>query len=130
MPVRVLIVDDQRRGVRSLLENSGAAEVCDEASNGREAIEKAKALKPEVVIMDVSMPEMNRLDATREIIRESPGTAVLFLTQHDSGEMLRLAIKSGARGKPPERMGSSGISVRSTRSDIQNTSTGRYSLGK
>ena len=72
--------------------------MCDEGEQWREAIEKAKALKPEVVIMDVSMPEMNGLDATREIIRESPGTAVLFLTQHDSGEMLRLAIKSGARG--------------------------------
>lgn len=101
VPVRILIADDHqfvRRGVRSLLEQSGAAEVCGEASNGREALQMAKALKPELVIMDVSMPEMNGLDATREIVRELPGTPVLFLTQHDSGEMLRLAIKSGGRG--------------------------------
>lgn len=98
---RILIVDDHevvRRGVRSLLERRGDIEVCGEATDGREGIEKAKSLKPDVIVMDVSMPNLNGLEATQEIRRLLPDIQVLILTQHESEEMVRQAFKAGARG--------------------------------
>jgi len=99
--MRILVVDDHevvRRGVRSLLSASAGVEVCGEAVDGRDAIEKAQQLKPDVVAMDITMPRMNGLDATREIRRILPDIHVLILSQHDVPEMTRQALKAGASG--------------------------------
>ncbi|MFZ0735249.1 MAG: PAS domain S-box protein [Candidatus Sulfotelmatobacter sp.] len=99
--MRVLVVDDHevvRRGVVSLLQERSGFEVCGEARDGREAIEKARELKPDVIIMDISMPALNGLDATRALRSVLPGCEVLVLTQHDSPEMVRQAFNAGARG--------------------------------
>ena len=99
--VRVLIVDDHeivRRGVRSLLVSQVNCEVCGEAVDGLDAVEKAKKLKPDVIVMDVSMPNLNGLEATRQVRTMLPQTEVLILSQHDSSEMVRQAFHAGARG--------------------------------
>lgn len=99
--MRVLIVDDHeivRRGVRSLLLSQANCDVCGEAVDGQDAVEKAKELKPDVIVMDVSMPNLNGLDATRQVRRILPKTEVLILSQHDSSEMVRQAFQAGARG--------------------------------
>lgn len=101
MKARVLLVDDHavvRRGLRALLEAESGYEVCGEASTGREGVEKAKQLKPDVVILDISMPELNGLDATRQILKEAPRTEVLILTMHHSEEAAREVLQAGARG--------------------------------
>ena len=98
--MRVLIVDDHevvRKGVRSLLERSGY-DVCGEGVDGEDAVEKAKILNPDVIIMDVSMPRLNGLEATRQVRGLLPNSEVLILSQHESPEMLRQAFTSGARG--------------------------------
>ncbi len=100
-PLRILVVDDYpvvRRGVRALLEGQAGWEVCGEASTGREAIEQTKALDPDIVVLDLSMPDLNGLDATRRIVRESPRTQVLVLTMHHSEELAHQVLKAGARG--------------------------------
>jgi PAS domain S-box-containing protein len=99
--VRILIVDDHelvRSGVRSVLAGRRDFQVCGEAVDGQDAVEKARELSPDVIVMDVSMPKLNGLDATREIQRILPQTAVLVLSQHDSPEMMRQALNAGARG--------------------------------
>ena len=99
--VRILIVDDHsttRRGIRALLETRDGWEVCGDAATGAEAILKARKLKPDVVIMDLSMPEVNGLEATRQIRKDFPNIAVLILTMHESGELIREVMKVGARG--------------------------------
>ncbi len=99
--MRVLIVDDHeivRRGVRSLLLSQANCDVCGEAVDGQDAVEKAKELRPDVIVMDVSMPNLNGLDATRQVRRILPQTEVLILSQHDSSEMVRQAFQAGARG--------------------------------
>jgi PAS domain S-box-containing protein len=99
--MRILIVDDHelvRSGVRSVLAGRRDFQVCGEAVDGQDAVEKAQQLTPDVIVMDVSMPKLNGLDATREIHRILPQTAVLVLSQHDSPEMMRQALKAGARG--------------------------------
>ena len=99
--MRVLIVDDHevvRRGVVSLLATRSDCVVCGEAANGVEAVEKARELKPDVVLMDVSMPVMNGLEATRHIRNDLPYCEVLILSQHDTPEIASQAIKAGARG--------------------------------
>lgn len=99
--MRVLIVDDHeivRRGVRSLLLSQANCDVCGEAVDGLDAVEKARELKPDVIVMDVSMPNLNGLDATRQVRRILPQTEVLILSQHDSAEMVRQAFHAGARG--------------------------------
>ncbi len=99
--MRVLVVDDHevvRRGVISLLSGHPEYEVCGQAVDGRDAIEKARELKPDVVIMDVSMPTLNGLEATRVIRSVIPSCEVIILSQHDSPEMARQAFRSGARG--------------------------------
>ena len=100
-PLRFLIVDDHavvRRGIRTLLESQSGWEVAAEATTGREAVELAKRLHPDVVVMDLSLPELNGLDATRQILSEAPRTEVLVLTMHHSEELARNVLQAGARG--------------------------------
>lgn len=97
----VLVVDDHafiRRGVRSILEPFPEWELCGEAENGQEAIQKAGELRPAVVVMDVSMPIMDGIAATEVIKRTLPETRVVLLTLHNSQEMLRKGFQAGARG--------------------------------
>lgn len=99
--MRILIADDHelvRRGVQSLLLTQPDIEVCGEAVDGQDAIEKSRKLNPDVILMDVSMPRLNGLEATREIRRLLPQTNIVVLTQHDSPEMMQQALIAGARG--------------------------------
>jgi DNA-binding NarL/FixJ family response regulator len=98
---RVLVVDDHalvRRGIQSILRAFPQWQLCGEADNGRDAIEIADALKPEVIIMDISMPGINGIDATRAIIRNNPAAKIILLTLHDSPQLVRSAFKAGAQG--------------------------------
>lgn len=99
--VRILIADDHdivREGLRRLLLPQPHWTVCDEAATGREALEKARLYKPHVVVMDFSMPELNGLEATRQIRKTVPHTEVLILTMHDSEQLAREILTAGARG--------------------------------
>ena len=99
--IRVLIVDDHtlvRDGIRALLALVADIEVVGEAANGMEAVEKARELAPDVVLMDLAMPIMGGLEATRRIRREFQGTRVLALTQYDDSEYVVSVIEAGARG--------------------------------
>src|SRR6266571_4728856 len=100
-PTRILLADDHevaRKGVRALLENHTGYEVVGEAVDGRETIEMTSRLKPDVVILDVGMPDMNGLEATRQIVNQNPQTKVLILTVHDAQYMASEALRAGARG--------------------------------
>jgi DNA-binding NarL/FixJ family response regulator len=95
---RILVVDDHplvRRNVRGVLEEEGY-EVCGEAATGREAVEVAPILKPDLVVLDLSMPELNGLEAARQILKKTPDTRVLILTMHEEEAMTREALASGA----------------------------------
>ena len=99
--ISVLIADDHtlvRDGIRSLLALVANIEVIGEAKNGKEALEKTRELAPDVVLMDLAMPVMTGLDATRRIRREFPRTRVLALTQYDDSEYVIPVIEAGARG--------------------------------
>jgi len=99
--MRVLVVDDHevvRRGVKSLLLSQSDYDVCGEAVDGNDALEKASHLRPDIIVMDVSMPKLNGLEATRLIRTRLPDAEVLILSQHESAEMVRQAFKAGARG--------------------------------
>src|ERR1700676_5738281 len=98
---RVIVVDDHaviRRGVQGILHSFPEWELCGEADNGQEAVRLAESLKPEIIIMDVSMPVLNGLEATRIIRDAHPETKVLLLTLHSSTELVRSAFRAGARG--------------------------------
>jgi len=84
--------------VRSLLESQPGWEVSGEATTGREAVDLARRLQPDVIVMDLSLPELNGLDATRQILKESPRSEILVLTMHHSEELARDALQAGARG--------------------------------
>jgi DNA-binding NarL/FixJ family response regulator len=99
--LRILIVDDHeifRRGLRTVLETRPDFVICGEATDGLEAIEKTKALDPDILVMDVSMPRVDGLQALRIIREQSPRSKVLILSQHDSTFMLEAAVKAGAGG--------------------------------
>jgi DNA-binding NarL/FixJ family response regulator len=101
MTIRILLVDDHpivRQGLKTLLEGHSGWEVIGEASDGAEAVEKAKDLNPDVMVLDVTMPRMNGLEACRLLRQECPGLEILFVTQHDSPQMMREALEAGARG--------------------------------
>jgi DNA-binding NarL/FixJ family response regulator len=101
MPARILIVDDHevvRQGVRTILNSRPQWEVCGEAVNGRDAIEQARKLDPDVIIMDITMPEMSGIDATREIARLKLRPAVLVFTMHESKNLAETVREAGARG--------------------------------
>jgi DNA-binding NarL/FixJ family response regulator len=99
--LRILVVDDHgvvRRGVRALLESHPGWQVVGEGSNGRDAVELVRTLRPHVVVLDLSMPDMNGLEATRQIVAESPQTEVLVLTMHHSEQLAHDVLQAGARG--------------------------------
>jgi DNA-binding NarL/FixJ family response regulator len=101
MVVRILIADDHeivRRGLRALLETRTDFLVCGEAQDGREAVELALEHKPDIAIIDVSLPTLNGIEATRQIRRGSPLTEVVVLTMHESEELIAEALHAGARG--------------------------------
>ncbi len=98
--VRILVADDHeatRRGIRELLEANPGWQVCGEAATGKEALQKAKQLKPNVVVMDITLPELSGLEATREILKAVPHTEVLIFTLHESEEVAREVLAAGAR---------------------------------
>ena len=100
-PVRIVIADDHevvRKGLRSLLEEHHDVEIVGEASNGREAVDKVAVLKPDVVVLDIGMPELNGLEATRQIVKATPRTEVLILTVFETEEVIREVLRAGARG--------------------------------
>ena len=99
--IKVLVVDDHamfREGIRSLLAGYDDIEILGEAINGKEAVEKACQLAPHVVLMDITMPVMGGLEATRRIQKECPNARVLVLTQHEDSEYVLSMIKVGAKG--------------------------------
>jgi DNA-binding NarL/FixJ family response regulator len=99
--LRILVADDHevvRRGVRNLLESQAGWTVCAEATNGREAVEAAKRLKPDIVILDIGMEELNGLEAARQIRRLVPESEILILTIHESEDVIREVLAAGARG--------------------------------
>lgn len=97
---RLLIVDDHeifRRGLRALLEPSSEWQICGEAVDGLDAVEQCKSLKPDIVVLDVSMPRLNGLEAARLIRKESPKPQIVMITQHDSPQIRLAALEAGAR---------------------------------
>src|SRR5437868_14921801 len=101
MKLRILLADDHeivRRGLCALLQDHEGWEGCGEATDGREAVEKAKQLRPDVVILDVGMPNLNGLDATRQLLQHDPHFKVIVLTITDSDQVIREALDAGARG--------------------------------
>ena len=101
MTVRILVADDHpvvRHGLRTLLGGHPEWEIVDEAADGFEAVDKADRLKPDVVVLDITMPKMSGLEACRLIRKTVPASEILIVTQHDSPQMMREALEAGARG--------------------------------
>jgi DNA-binding NarL/FixJ family response regulator len=99
--IRILLADDHnvvRKGLRGTLEEYGDWNVCGEASNGREAVRLALELKPDIVVLDLTMPELNGIEATRQIKKSLPQTEILIFTMHETEEMILKAFEAGARG--------------------------------
>jgi len=96
---RILIVDDHellRRGVQGIIAQNGLGTVCGEAADGDEAVRKAQELQPDLIIMDVSMPKMGGIDATRAIRKFAPTLKIIILTMHQSSQMALIAKQAGA----------------------------------
>jgi DNA-binding NarL/FixJ family response regulator len=99
--LRILIADDHevaRGGIRALLESHPGWEVCGEAKDGREAVELATKMSPDLILLDIGMPNLNGLEAARQILSASPDVAILILTMHDSDQVVREVLRAGARG--------------------------------
>lgn len=100
-PLSILIADDHavvRAGLRTLLESRPGWEICAEAADGRDAVEKAAKHKPRVAILDIGMPLLNGVEATRQISKSSPATQILILTMHESDDLVQQVVQAGARG--------------------------------
>lgn len=98
--IRILLADDHvvmRSGLRLLLERQPNLEVVAEAADGREAVDKAAAEKPDVVVMDIAMPHLNGVEATRQIVLRNPGTAVVILSMHSDESYVLRSLKAGAQ---------------------------------
>jgi DNA-binding NarL/FixJ family response regulator len=105
--IRVLVVDDHtilRDGIRALLGVDDAVEIVGEAADGNEAVEKASALTPEVIIMDIAMPGLDGLEATRRILKQNPAIRILILSQYDDKKYILSAMKAGAAGYVSKRV--------------------------
>lgn len=103
--LRILIADDHpgiRRSLKSLVLSHMEWDVCGEATDGIQALERTKELRPDVTLLDVSMPRMNGIEAASRIHQEFPKTQILIVTQYDTPEMARLAHEVGARGYIPK----------------------------
>jgi DNA-binding NarL/FixJ family response regulator len=99
--VRLLVADDHeivRKGLRSLLEAQPGWQVLAEASDGREAVEKAKELRPDVTVLDIGMPSLNGLEAARQMLKNDSRAKILILTMHESDPLIREVLDAGARG--------------------------------
>ncbi|MGQ9629528.1 MAG: response regulator transcription factor [bacterium] len=99
--IRILLADDHtivRKGICAILNSQGNMEVIGEAGNGREAVEMAQKLLPDVVVMDIVMPRLNGLEATRQIKKQNPNIGVLVLTAHEGEEHIFQALRAGATG--------------------------------
>jgi DNA-binding NarL/FixJ family response regulator len=99
--LRILIADDHevaRQGIRSLLESHPGWEICAEAKDGREAVEAATRQHPDILLLDIGMPNLNGLDAARQILAANPDACILILTIHDSEQVVREVLAAGARG--------------------------------
>jgi DNA-binding NarL/FixJ family response regulator len=99
--LQILIADDHelmRKGLRTVLESQPGWKVCGEAVNGRQAVEMAKQLGPDVIVLDVTMPELNGLEATRQIRKAIPQAEILILTMHESEQLVRAVLAAGAHG--------------------------------
>jgi DNA-binding NarL/FixJ family response regulator len=106
MPIRILIIDDHavvRAGIRMLMESDPEIEIIGEGANGLEAVEYTRKLKPDVVLMDVTMPRMDGIEATRKILAESADAAVLALTIHEGTDYFFQMLQAGASGYVPKR---------------------------
>ena len=99
--LRILVADDHdllRRGVKALLQSHAGWEVCAEAHTGREAVAKVEELRPDIAILDISMPDLNGLEAARRIRKSSPNTEVLILSVHYTDQLIRDILEAGVRG--------------------------------
>jgi DNA-binding NarL/FixJ family response regulator len=99
--IRILLADDHeivRHGLRRLLETQPGWKICGEAGSGREAVEKTRQLKPDIVILDHSMPELSGAEAARQILKALPKTEIVILTMHDSEQLLREVLEAGVHG--------------------------------
>jgi DNA-binding NarL/FixJ family response regulator len=100
-PIRILVADDHplmRRGIKSLIGSHAAWEICGEAHTGREAVTKADELRPDIIILDISMPDLNGVDAAKRIRRVLPETEILMLSVHYSDQLILDILKAGVRG--------------------------------
>ena len=99
--LRILVADDHevvRRGLCSLLESQPGWQICGEASDGRDVLKKVAELKPDIIVIDVAMPNLNGLEATRQILKANPKAKVLVLTLHDSDRLIHEVLTAGASG--------------------------------
>src|SRR5579883_322016 len=99
--IRILLADDHavvRQGFKMILTAQADMEIVGEAGNGREAVESAEKLRPDIVVMDVAMPELNGIEATRRITEASPHTRILALSMHKDAVYVREVLRAGARG--------------------------------
>jgi len=101
MSVKIILADDHRimrEGLRALLERDAAIEVIAEADNGRTTVELSRELNPDVVVIDIGMPDLNGIDATRQIVSESPAVKVIALSMHSDRKFVREMLSAGASG--------------------------------
>jgi DNA-binding NarL/FixJ family response regulator len=99
--LRIMVADDHdlmRRGIKGMLQTRAGWEVCGEAHTGREAVTMARELKPDIAVLDISMPELNGVDAAKRIRKESPNTEILILSMHYTDQLIRDILEAGIRG--------------------------------